>query len=103
MNAKKYEEEIACNRHDARFASHAWRLTSLWTVDRNDEAGPDEAGKLRPRKPGAFEPDNSTAEGATTDAEFRSSSTSVPADSINNSHDQEIKTPPALPNYMTSS
>ena len=63
----------------------------------------DEAGKLRPRKPGDTNFEDVTEQSVTTEAEFRSSSASMPADAINNSHDQEMKTPPALPNYMTSS
>lgn len=62
----------------------------------------DEAGKLRPRKPGAADLEDDAAQGGTSEAEFRSSNTNMPADAITNGHDQEIKTPPAPPPKIVS-
>jgi len=66
----------------------------------------DEGGKLRPRKAEGSGPGKTTPDGAPTEAELRSSGSTIPAartvEDINSSHDQEIKTPPALPHFMTS-
>ena len=63
----------------------------------------DEAGKLRPRKPCATDFEDETTQDRTMEAGFCSTNTNTPADAISNSHEHDMKTPPALPTYMTSS